>query len=166
MMLKQKIKDNLSESLKNKDELTRSVLRLVLSAILNKEKEKIYKISQEEAELNEQEIVKKSNLTDEEVLEIIFSEAKKVKESILEFEKGGRNDLVEKEKKDLEILQRYLPKQMSSDEIEQIVKIAVEKVGASEIKDMGKVMAEIMPKIKGKADGNKVNRIVRELLNK
>jgi len=164
--LKKKIQNALTKAVKESDEVSRSTLRMLSAAILNKEKEKRYKISKGEPELNEEELVKKSNLTDEEVIEVISSEAKKRKESILEFEKGKREDLIKKEKAELEVLEKYLPEQLSEEEIKKIIKEAIDKVGAKEIKDMGRVMAEIMPKVKGRADGSRVSKIVKELLSK
>lgn len=150
-MLKQTIQKDLFQAVKEGDEITRSTLRLLLAGILNKEKEKKYKTSKEE-------------LTDEEIIEIVFSEIKKRKEAIVEYERGGRKDLADKEKAELEVLQKYLPEQLSEQELKKIVKEAIEKVGAKEIKDIGKVMAEIMPKVKGRADGSQVSKIVKELL--
>ncbi len=159
-MLKQKIQKDLFQAVKEGDEITRSTLRLLLAGILNKEKEKKYKTSKEE-------------LTDEEIVEIVFSEIKKRKEAIVEFEKGGRKDLSDKEKAELEILQKYLPEQLSEQELKKIVKETIaaykaslalserEKIG---IKDIGKVMAEIIPKVKGKTEGGLVSKIVKELL--
>jgi len=165
-MLKEKIRENLNSSLKEKKELATSVLRLINAAILNKEKEKRYKISKEKpaGEIKEEELEKESQLTDEEIIDVISSEIKKRKESIVLFEKGGRQDLADKEKKEAEILGKYLPEQLSEEEVKKIVEETVKKVGAKEIKDMGKVMAELMPKIKGKADGFLVSKIVKELL--
>jgi len=164
MNLKGKIQNDLQGAVKNREELKSSVLRLLLAAVFNKEKEKRYKLSKEKPELNEKDLEEKSQLNDEEVIDVIFSEAKKRKESIGEFEKGKRTDLVEKEKKELEILEKYLPEQFSEEELKKIIKEAIEKTGAKNIKDIGKVMAELMPKIKGKADGGSVGRIVKELL--
>ncbi|GAH84058.1 unnamed protein product, partial [marine sediment metagenome] len=96
---------------------------------------------------------RKSELTDEEVIEVISSEVKKRKEAILEFEKGERKDLVEKEKKETEVLKKYLPEQLSEQEIKKLVKVAIETVEAQNLKDMGKVMAELIPQVKGKAEG-------------
>ena len=95
-----------------------------------------------------------------------MSEAKKRKEAISEYEKGGREDLLEKEKAELEVLEKYLPEQLSEEEIKKIAKEIIEKVEAKSIKDMGKVMAEMMTRVKGKADGSVVNKIVKELLLK
>ena len=98
-MLKQKIQQNLTQAVKNKEELKSSVLRMLLAVILNKEKEKRYQLSKEGLELKKEEIEEKSKLSDENIFDVIFSEIKKRKESILGYEKGGRKELVEKEKK-------------------------------------------------------------------
>jgi uncharacterized protein YqeY len=166
MELKKKILEELNRAIKERKELEVSTLRQLSAAILNKEKEKRFKLNKEKPDLSGAELEKESQLTDEEVVEVISSEAKKRKESILEFEKGKREELVEKEKKELEILQKYLPEQLSEEEIKGMVKEAVGKVGAKDLKDMGKVMAELMPQVKGKADGNLVSKIVRESLQK
>jgi uncharacterized protein YqeY len=137
---------------------------LLNSAIVNKEKAKRYKLSKEKPDLGESELEKESGLSDEEVLEAISSEVKKRNEAALEFEKGKRQELAAKEKKEAEILAQYLPEQLSAEEIEKLVKEAVEKTGAREMKDMGRVMAELMPKLKGKADGGQVSQIIKGLL--
>jgi hypothetical protein len=161
-MLKEKILQNLNVAVKEKKDVEVLVLRQILATVLNKEKEKRFKKSKEASNLSEQELEKESLLTEEEVLEVVSYEAKKRRESIVEFGKGGRNDLVEKEKKELTIIEEYLPKQLSEEEIRILVKEAVEKTGAKEQKDMGRVMAELMPKTKGKADGSLVSKIVKE----
>lgn len=164
-MLKHKLQEDLRLALKGKKELDSSVLRLLLAAILNREKEKRYKLSREKPEFDEKELEKESQLTDEEITEVISSEIKKRKEAILLFKKGERNDLVQKEEKETEILQRYLPEQLSEQELEKLIKKIIEKVEAKEPKDMGKVMQELMPKVKGRADGSLVSRLVKELLS-
>lgn len=165
IMLKEKIQQDLKNALKEAKETELSVLRMVFSAIVNKEKEKRYKKIKEKPDLKEGELEKESRLTDEEISEVISSEVKKRKEAISLFEKGGRRDLAEKEKKELEILEKYLPEQLSEDELKKLAEEAVEKTGAKEIKDMGKVMAELMPKVKGKSDGGTVSKIIKELLS-
>ena len=162
--LKQKIQQDLTAALKEKKELELSVLRMLQGAIINKEKEKRYKTSKIKTELGEEELEKESGLSEDEVLEAISFEIKKRKEAALLFEKGKRMDLSEKEKEEAKILEKYLPEQLSEEEIKKLAKEAIEKTGATEIKDMGKVMAELMPKIKGKADGSLVSKIIRELL--
>lgn len=165
MNLKEKIQTDLKAALKEKNETFISALRLLLAVILNKEKIKRYKISQEKPDLvDEEKLAKESQLTDEEVIEIISSEVKKNKEAIVDFEKGERQDLVEKEKAAIEVWQKYLPEQLSEEEIRKVAEEAIKKVEAKEVKDMGRVMAELMPQIKGRADGNQVSQIVKELL--
>jgi len=162
--LKERIQNDLKGAVKNREELKSSVLRLLLAAIFNKEKEKRYRLSKQKPEFEEKDLEKESQLTGEEVIDVISSEIKKRKESIELFEKGKRDDLVEKERKEKEILEKYLPAQLTEEEIKKLTKEAIEKVGATEMKDMGKVMAELMPKVKGRADGNLVSKIVKELL--
>jgi len=164
MNLKEKIKEDLKTALKEGKEIEVSTLRLLLSAIFNKEKEKRYKLSKQKPEFEEKDLEKESQLVDEEVIEVISSEIKKRKESILEFGKGQRQDLVEKETKEKEILEKYLPEQLSEEGIKKLVKEAIERVEAKEPKDIGKVMAELMPKVKGRADGGLVSKIAKELL--
>ncbi len=146
-----KLKRDLNQAIKEGNELVRNTLRMLLASISNKEKEKQYKEDEE--------------LTEQEVITIISSEAKKRKESIKEFERGNRKDLAQKEKSELEILQKYLPEQLSNEEIEKLVKSAIEETGATSVQDIGKVMSVLMPKVKGRADGSEVNRIVRESLS-
>ncbi len=164
MFLKEKFQEDLKNSLKEKNEIVVSVLRMFLAAVSNKETEKRTKIWKQKPDLKPEELEKESQLTNEELIEVVSSEIKKRKEAISEFEKGKREDLVKKEKAEMEILQKYLPEQLSEEEIEKLVKEAVDKIGAKEIKDTGKVMAELMPKVKGKADGGLVSKIVKELL--
>lgn len=176
IMLKEEIQGDLNGALKKREELRALVLRTLLAAILNQEKEKRAKLAKAEPELNEEGLIVRSQLTDEEVIEVISSEIKKRKEATLEFEKGKRGDLVKKEKAEMEILQKYLPEQLSEEEIKKLAKQIIEKVGAKEPKDYnppttlqgkniyGKVMGELMPKVKGKADGSLVSKIVKELL--
>ena len=161
-MLKQKIQTDLKDALFKKDALLASVLRMTLAALHNKEIEKKTKLRK--AGKTAEEVEKEGELSDEEIIETIFSEIKKRKESILEFEKGKREDLVNKEKKELEFLKTYVPEQLSEEEIKKIAKEAIEKIGAKEIKDMGKVLAELMPRVKEKAEGGLVSKTVKELL--
>lgn len=165
MALKQQIQSDLNESVMGKEELRSSVLRLLIAAINNKETEKRTKIWKEKPKASVEDLEKESKLTDEEIISVISSEIKKRRESIELFEKGGRGERADQEKKELGILQKYLPEQMSEDELKRLVKAAVEKVGAKTQKDMGKVMQELMPKVKGKADSSLVSKAVKELLS-
>ena len=164
-MLKEKIEEDFQKALKEKNEEEVSILRVLRAEIINREKEKRYRKSKENPELSFEGLEKESRLTDEELVSLIASEIKKRKEAVLEFKKGKREDLVEKEKKEIEILKRYLPEQLSEEEIRKLVKETVQKVGAKSLKDMGKVMREIMPKVKGRAEGEIVSKIVREELS-
>jgi uncharacterized protein YqeY len=148
-MLKKKLQEELKQSMLARTELKTSVLRMLLSA------------------LNYYEIQKGGagyEATDEDVLTIIQKEAKQRRDSIEEFKKANRMELVDKETKELEMLQAYLPQQMSEDEIKSLVKDTVNQTGAKTITDMGKVMGALMQKVKGKADGGLVSKIVREFL--
>lgn len=186
MVLKNKIQEDIKEALKAKKEIETSTLRQLLAVVLNKEKEKRYKISKAKPDLSEQDLEKESQFNDQELVEAIFSEVKKRKEAILEFSayaegyggpavapkigaEAGRKEKIEnfinKEKREMEILQKYLPEQLSEEELKKLVKDAIDKTGAKEMKDTGKIMAELMPKVKGKADGSQISRIVKELLS-
>lgn len=164
--LREKIEKDFKEALRKRSEIEISTLRLLRASIFNKEKEKRYKIFQEKANLEEDDLEKESKLNDEEILEVIMSEIKKRKEAIFEFERGKRTDLSEREKKEMDILGRYLPKMLSEKEIEKMAKEAIEKLKVKEIKDMGIVMKELMPKIKGRADGSLVSQVVKKILSK
>ncbi len=147
------IKQDLNKALKEKKELEISVLRGILAVSQNKEKEKQYQSKNQEAVL-----------TDEEFLKLIFSEVKKREESILEFEKGKRQDLIDKEEKELQILKKYLPELLSEQELKEIIQKAIEKTGATQIKDMKKVIAEVIPQVGQKARGDQIAKIAKELL--
>ncbi len=165
MTFKEKIQNDLKEAMKAKKEIEVSVLRLLLNSIFNKEKEKRYKIAKENPEKKSQELEKESQLREEEISQVIFSEIKKRRESIVEFEKGGREDLVKKEKEEIEVLKKYLPEQISEEEIEKMAREIIKKIGAKSQKDVGKVMGNLMPKIKGRAEGALVLKIVKKLLS-
>lgn len=149
-MLKQKIQEELKQAMLAKDVLKTSVLRLLLSAI------NYYEIQKGGAGYE---------ATDEDVLQVIQKEAKQRRDSIEEFKKANRPELVDKETKELEMLQAYLPAQMGEDQIRKIVKQTINEIGATTNADMGKVMGALMPKIKGRADGGLVSKIVRESLS-
>lgn len=161
MDLKQKIEEDFKKAVKEKKTLEISVLRLLKAAILNKEKEKYYKLSLK----NQTSLIQTPLLSNEEVSQIVLAEIKKRKEAILEFQKGKREDLVKKEKEEIEILERYLPPQLSISELKELIKKVIEEVKAKDQKDMGKVMKELVPKVKGKADMNLVSQLVKEMLS-
>lgn len=155
-MLKQQIQSDCTDALKKSEQFVCGTLRMLLAAITSKEKEKKFK----------EKLEGQAVLSDDEVLSVITSEIKKRKDAIALYEKGNRPELADKEKKEIEILKKYLPEQLSAEELKKLVEESIVKTGAKEIKDMGKVMAALNPKIKGKADGGEVSKIVKEILTK
>lgn len=164
-MLKDKIEAEFKKALKEKKEIDLSVLRLVKTDIFNKEKEKRYNLSKEDSGLSDKELEKKSSLTDEELMDIILSKVKRTKESIAGFQQGKREDLVKKEEQELQVLKKYMPEQLSEQEIKKMCEKAIQETDAKEIKDMGKVLSHLMPKLKGRADGALVSKIIKDLLS-
>lgn len=163
-MLKEKIQQDLKDSLKSGDKNKRLVLGMLNASIKNRELIKRGQLSKTIVDIIELE--KQSQLNDEEILEVISSEVKKRKESIEQFKLGGRQELVDKESTELESLTGYLPEQLSEDQIKQEIQAVITQTGAKEMKDMGKVIGAVMVKIKGRADGTVVSKIVKELLVK
>ncbi len=149
-MNKQKLQEELKQSMLSKNELKTSVLRMLLSAI------NYYEIQKGGAGYEASE---------EDVLSVIQNQAKQRKDSIEQFKNAGRQELADKEQKELEILQAYLPEQMGEEEIKNLVKEAISQTSATSMQDIGKVMGALMPKVKGKADGNLVSKLVKESLS-
>lgn len=147
MTLLTKLNDDMKAAMKGKDKKSLQVIRMLKASLQN------------------EKINLGRDLTDEEELAIISREMKQRRDSLAEFEKVGRDDLAEKTKSEIAIVERYLPAQLTEDEIRQVVSQAIEQTGASSPKEFGKVMGVVMPKVKGKADGNQVNAIAKELLN-
>jgi len=141
------IREDLKEALKAKDGTKVSVLRFLLAGIGNRE------------------IDKREPLNEEEILAEVASSVKRHRESIEAFKNGGRQDLVDKEEAELTILLQYLPEQLPDGEVRRIAEEVIHLVGAASPGDIGKVMKELMPRIKGRAEGRTVNEIVRELLS-
>ena len=153
MNLKEQLKEDLKVSLKERDEVKTGTLRMLMAAITNKEKEALRQTQGKDEEL-----------TDEEIQQVVATEAKKRREASDAFLKGARPELAKKEQQELKILLAYLPEQLTEEQIQGLVKEAIQKTGAQDIKDMGKVMGELALKIKGKADGAVVSKIVKEFL--
>lgn len=150
-MLLEQIKNELTEAMKAKDETKVSTLRFLLAQIQNK----TIALRQAQGE----------SLSDEQVIEVIQKQAKERRESIEAFKQGRREDLVGKEQSELDILNKYLPQQISEDELRKIVQETVTEVGAISPADFGKVMGVVMVKVKGKAEGKKVTEVVKEALS-
>ncbi|GMR19047.1 MAG: GatB/YqeY domain-containing protein [Patescibacteria group bacterium] len=143
------IKSDLNNALKSKDSFKAGTLRFVLAAVHNAEIAK----------------GKGAELSEEELIEILQKQAKQRRESIEAYQKGDRSDLAEKEEKELGIIKAYLPQQLSEDEVREIVEGAIQEAGASGPQEMGRVMSLVMPKVKGRADGSLVSRLVKEKLS-
>jgi len=146
-MLKEKLLEDMKISMRDKNVIRKNVIQMVRAAILQVEKDK------------------QIELTDEQILEIIAKESKKRKDALSDYEKSGRQDLINEINQEIEILAEYLPKPLSREEIEKIVEEVIEETGATTIKDMGKVMKEAKAKIGPAADGKTINEIVKEKLN-
>jgi len=145
--LAEKIRSDLQQALRQGDKVRCSVFRLVLASVRN-------------AEIHQQK-----TLDDPDILAVIDKEAKKRRESIEAFEKGNRQDLVAQEKAELAILLEYLPEQMSHDEIVAQARKVINELGATGPGDKGKIMSQLMPQLKGKAQGQEVSAVVSELLS-
>ena len=148
MTVKDKLKEDLKTAMREKDGVRKNVVQYIKAGILQVEQDN------------------KITLDGEGVLDVIAKQLKQRRDSLPDYEKSGREDLIAQLKREMDILMEYLPAQLTHDELVEIVKEAIDKTGASEIRDMGKIMSEVMPKTKGRADGREINLIARELLSK
>jgi uncharacterized protein len=148
MSLLERLNNDMKTAMKNKEKDRLSVIRMVKAALQN-----------ESIKLGTNELSEDAELT------VLTRELKQRKDSLREFSNAGREDLVNKIQTEIEILEVYLPKQLSEEELVEIVKETVQEVNASSKADMGKVMAAIMPKVKGKADGSLINKLVQQQLS-
>lgn len=146
-MIKEKLLNDLKESMKDKNLIRKNTIQMVRAAVLQVEKDK------------------QIELTDEQVIEIIAKESKKRKDAETEFERSGREDLIKQNKEEIEILAEYLPKQLSVEEVETIVKTVIEETGATSMKDMGTVMKSAKEKIGASADGRTISEVVKKMLS-
>ena len=147
MSLKDKLMDDLKSAMKDKDTVRKNAVQMVRASVLQVEKDN------------------KIALDDEGVIEVVAKEVKKRKDVLPEYEKSGRQDLIDELTREIEVLMAYLPQQMSEEEIEALVVDAIAQTEAKSMKDIGKVMAVIMPKTKGKADGKVINNFVKKHLS-
>ena len=145
-MLKEKLLEDLKNAMKEKLQNRKNVVQMVRAAILQVEKDKHIE------------------LDDNQILEIIAKESKKRKDSIGDYEKSGRQDLIDQINEEIAVLQEYLPKQLTDDELEEIIKKIIEKTGATSIKDMGKIMKSAKEEIGTRADGKRINEMVKRVL--
>ncbi|WP_246940478.1 GatB/YqeY domain-containing protein [Bacillus pinisoli] len=148
MSLLERLNNDMKQAMRNKEKDKLSVIRMVKAAVQN-----------------EAIKLKADSLSSDDELTVLSREVKQRKDSLLEFIKAGREDLVDKLKAELVVLEEYLPKQLSEEELTEIIKETISEVNASSKADMGKVMGAIMPKVKGKADGSLINRLVQQHLS-
>ena len=146
MSLKERLLEDMKVAMRDKDVIKKNTVQMARSAVLQVEKDS------------------RITLDDDGILDVIVKEVKKRRDSLPEFEKSGRQELIDNLKTEIEVLMQYLPKQLTEEELEVIVRQAVQDTGASSAKDMGKIMQEVMPKVKGRADGRIINQIVKKIL--
>jgi hypothetical protein len=146
MSLKAKLLEDMKAAMKEKDSVRKNAIQMIRAAILQVEKDQ------------------KIELDDEGVIEVIAKEYKKRNDALSEIEKSDRQDLIDDLKREISILQAYLPEQLSDEELEKIVAEVILEVGASSMKDMGKVMGAVIPKVKGRADNGRISAIAKEKL--
>jgi hypothetical protein len=147
MSLEERLMDEMKQAMKSSDKLRLSTIRMIRTAVKNKE------------------IEQRKKLDDDAIFKVIQGMMRKAEESIEQFKLGGRMDLVEKEKKEIETLKSFLPQPLSQEEILRIIDQSIEETQASSLKDLGKVMKSVMPKLEGKADGKVINQLVKEKLS-
>ncbi len=150
MDILKKINEDLITSMKSKNELKTTTLRMIKSAVKNAE------------------IAKrgKGDLTEDDIMGVLSTMVKQRKESAEQYEKANRKDLADKENTEISIIQEYLPKQLTTEELDAIIKTTIQETGVTGMKEMGKLMKALMPKVKGKADGKLVNQMIKEILEK
>jgi uncharacterized protein YqeY len=147
MNLEERLNEEMKQAMRSADKLRLSTIRMIRSAIKNKE------------------IEQRKKLDDEAIFKVIQGMVRKSEESIEQFKAGGRMDLVEKEQKEVETMKSFLPQPLSREEILKIIDQTIEETQASSLKDIGKVMKSVMPKLEGKADGKLINQMVKEKLS-
>lgn len=146
-------------------ELKKELLEDMKKAMKEKEKDRLAVIRMTRSEIKNKEIEIGEELDDKGVIAVIAKQVKQIKDSLPDFEKSGKDDVLEKLHREIEILQEYLPEQMSEEEVDQLIDQVMEETGAENMSDMGRVMGILMPQIKGKADGSLVSAKVRARLN-
>ncbi|PHV70655.1 aspartyl-tRNA amidotransferase [Sporanaerobium hydrogeniformans] len=148
MSLKEKFLSDMKEAMKEKNVLRKNTIQLVRAAVLQKEKDTLQEVS------------------DEQILDILVQEVKKRKDALIDFKKAERQDLIEETEAELAVLSTYMPQQFSEEDLLKIIQKIIGEVGATSMKDMGKVMTLLTPQVKGRADSSQVSRIVKECLTK
>lgn len=166
MSLKQKIQEDFKIVFKAQKQQETSTLKMLLAAVLLKEKERQFKLASQE-KLSEAQIKAKGELlSDEEILAIVQSEIKKLKDALADAQKSQRQDLIAKAQEEISILIKYLPPQLSDEDLRALIIEAIKVVGAKDQKQMGQVIKEVMLKVKGRAENSKVSEIIKEEISK
>ncbi len=146
MSLKERLLEDMKAAMRDKDSIRKNAIQMARAAVLQVEKDN------------------RVTLDDDGIIEIIAKEVKKRRDSMPDFEKSGRQDLVDGLKVEIDVLLQYLPQQLTEVELEAIVKDAIQDTGASSAKDIGRIMQSVLPKVKGRADGKIINQIVKKYL--
>ncbi|HOU45561.1 MAG TPA: GatB/YqeY domain-containing protein [Candidatus Pacearchaeota archaeon] len=162
MSLKQKIQEDLKQGMLSKDSVKVSALRLLLASITTREKEVRHQMIKE-GKLN---LDDNFSFSDDQIIDTIFSEVKKRRDSIQEYNKANRNDLSSKEQEEIDVLQVYLPKQLSEEELRAIVAEEIEKNNITEIKQRGLAMKKVLERVKGQAESSLISMIIKEMIGK
>ncbi len=163
-MLKQQIQADTKDAMKQGNQGLVTVLRMAMSSVNAKEKEKRYTLVKKNPDMKEEDLAGESVLSDDEVIGVLSSEIKKRKDAIALYQQGGRPELAENEKKEIAMLQKYLPEQLSLDELKKLVAESIKKVSAVSVKDTGKIMADLIPQVKGRADNSEISKIIKIML--
>lgn len=146
MTLKDRLTNDLKEAMKNKEQVRKSVVTLIRAGI------------------KQCEVDTRQELTDEDIISLISKQLKQRKDALVDFEKSNRTDLIEQTNQEIAILENYLPEQLDDVELKEIITKVVEEVGATSMKDMGKVMAKTISLVQGRADGKRINAMVKQIL--
>lgn len=147
MSLKEQLLEDMKTAMKDKDVISKNTIQMARAAVLQVEKDN------------------KVTLDDDGIIDIIAKEVKKRRDTLPEYEKSGRQELIENLRGEIDVLMKYLPQQLSEEEIETIVKQAIQETGATSTRETGKVMQAVMPKTRGRADGRVINKIVKKYLS-
>jgi uncharacterized protein YqeY len=146
MSLKEQLLEDMKIAMREKDAISKNTIQMARAAVLQIEKDD------------------QVTLDDDGIIEVIAKEVKKRENSLPDYEKSGRQEMIENLKAEIEVLKKYLPEQLNDEELEEIVKGAIEETGAASVKDMGKVMKAVMSQVKGRADGKRISDICKKLL--
>jgi uncharacterized protein YqeY len=146
MSLKERLLEDMKNAMKDKDVIKKNTVQMTRAAILQVEKDN------------------KITLDDDGIIDIVAKEVKKRRETLPDFEKSGRQDLIDNLKAEIDVLLQYLPQQLTEEELEVIVRQAIQDTGATTVKDTGKIMQAVMPQVKGRTDGKMINMIVKKII--